>query len=68
MANNVVHGTEEQTTAYINFLKSGSSDYPVEIMKKAGVDMTQPEYLEEAFATFAKRLAEFKEIVQNNFS
>ncbi|WLT00155.1 oligoendopeptidase F [Lactobacillus helsingborgensis] len=68
LANNVVHGTEEQTKAYINFLKSGSSDYPVEIMKKAGVDMTQPEYLEEAFATFAKRLAEFKEIVQNNFS
>jgi len=29
--------------------------------------MTKPDYLEEAFNTFAKRLAEFKEIVQNNF-
>ena len=67
LANNVVHGTAEQRKAYIGFLKAGSSDYPVEIMKKAGVDMTKPDYLEEAFATFAKRLAEFKEIVQNNF-
>ena len=67
LANNVVHGTAEQRKAYIGFLKAGSSDYPVEIMKKAGVDMTKPDYLEEAFTTFAKRLAEFKEIVQNNF-
>ncbi|BDR61059.1 oligoendopeptidase F [Lactobacillus xylocopicola] len=67
LANNVVHGTANQKAAYINFLKSGSSDYPTEIMKTAGVDMTQPAYLEEAFTTFTKRLAEFKEIVQNNF-
>ncbi len=28
---------------YLNFLKSGSSDYPIEVLKKAGVDMTSPE-------------------------
>ena len=67
LANNVVHGTSEQREAYINFLKSGSSDYPVEIMKKAGVDMTKPDYLEEAFETFKKRLAEFKDIIKNDF-
>lgn len=68
LANNVVHGTPEQREAYINYLKSGSSDYPTEIMKRAGVDMTKPDYLEEAFATFAKRLEEFKSIVKTNFS
>lgn len=67
LANNVVHGSAEQKEAYINFLKAGSSDYPVEIMKRAGVDMTKPDYLEEAFATFKKRLAEFKTIVANDF-
>lgn len=67
LANNVVHGTSEQREAYINFLKSGSSDYPVEIMKKAGIDMTKPDYLEEAFETFKKRLAEFKDIIKNDF-
>lgn len=67
LANNIVTGNPEQKEAYLNFLKSGSSDYPIEIMKKAGVDMTKPDYLEEAFATFEKRLAEFKTIVANNF-
>lgn len=66
LANNVVHGSNDQKEAYLNFLKSGSSDYPVEIMKRAGVDMTKPDYLEEAFTTFAQRLTEFKTIVTKN--
>lgn len=66
LANNVVHGSSDQKEAYLNFLKSGSSDYPVEIMKRAGVDMTKPDYLEEAFTTFAQRLTEFKTIVTKN--
>lgn len=28
---------------YLNFLKSGSSKYPIEVLKEAGVDMTSPE-------------------------
>ena len=68
LANNVVHGSTEQRNAYLNFLKAGSSDYPAEIMKKAGVDMTKPDYLEEAFKTFANRLSEFKKIIQNNYN
>jgi oligoendopeptidase F len=34
---------KQARTNYINLLKSGGSDYPVEQLKKAGVDMTQPE-------------------------
>ncbi len=34
---------KQAKAAYINLLKSGGSDYPVEQLKKAGVDMTQPE-------------------------
>lgn len=67
LANKIVYGTVQQKEAYINFLKSGSSNYPVTIMQAAGVDMTKPDYLEEAFATFAKRLEEFETIVNNNF-
>lgn len=63
LANKVVHGTKEQRDAYLGFLKAGSSDYPINIMKKAGVDMTKPDYLEDAFKTFAKRLAEFKSLL-----
>lgn len=63
LANKVVHGTEQERDAYINFLKSGSSDYPTEIMKRAGVDMTKADYLRDAFDTFEKRLNEFEKIV-----
>lgn len=63
LANNVVHGTPAQRDAYIGYLKSGSSDYPTEIMKKAGVDMTKPDYLEDAFKPFAKRLDEFENLI-----
>lgn len=63
LANKVVHGTEQERDAYINFLKSGSSDYPTEIMKRAGVDMTRADYLRDAFDTLEKRLNEFEKIV-----
>lgn len=63
LANKVVHGTDKERDAYINFLKSGSSDYPTEIMKRAGVDMTKAAYLRDAFDTFEKRLNEFEKIV-----
>ncbi|ERL65020.1 PepB [Schleiferilactobacillus shenzhenensis LY-73] len=46
-----------------NFLKSGSSRYPIETMQRAGVDMTQAAYLENAFQVFADRLAELEKLV-----
>ena len=33
------------------------------IMPKAGVDMTKPDYLEAAFASFEKRLNEFEKLI-----
>src|SRR5690606_26527300 len=37
---------------YIAFLKSGGSDYPLELLKKAGVDMTSPEPVRKALQVF----------------
>ncbi|EAA0005601.1 TPA: oligoendopeptidase F [Clostridioides difficile] len=39
---------------YINFLKSGGSEYPLEQLKSAGVDMTKKESIEEALNVFAE--------------
>lgn len=33
-------------------------------MKRAGVDMTKPDYLEDAFKTFEKRLNEFESLIE----
>lgn len=51
------------TEAYLSFLKSGSSAYPIETMQKAGVDMTQRAYLEKAFKVFEERLNELEKLI-----
>ena len=48
---------------YIEFLKSGSSDYPVELLKIAGVDMTSPEPVKMAMETFKTLVDELEEIL-----
>ena len=44
LAQRVLSGDDAKREAYLNYLKSGSSDLPLNVMKKAGVDMTQPDY------------------------
>lgn len=48
---------------YIEFLKSGSSDYPIEVLKKAGVDMTSSEPIEEALKVFEEKLNEMENLL-----
>jgi len=47
---------------YINFLSSGSSDYPLNILKKAGVDLTTPEPVEKALHYFGKLVLELDKL------
>lgn len=49
---------------YLNYLKSGSSKYAIDTMKTAGVDMTQPDYLQDAFKVFETRLDELTDLLQ----
>ncbi|MEJ9150878.1 oligoendopeptidase F [Bacillus smithii] len=50
---------------YINhFLKAGSSDYPIEVLKKAGVDMTTPEPIEQALKVFEEKLSELESLLE----
>lgn len=48
---------------YMEFLSSGSSDYPIEVLKKAGVDMSRPQALEGAFKVFEELLDKFEELL-----
>ncbi|MBI1799959.1 MAG: oligoendopeptidase F [Candidatus Eisenbacteria bacterium] len=47
---------------YLKFLESGSSDYPIEVLKKAGVDMTTPAPIEAVFARFDEVLTEMEKV------
>ncbi|WP_225049252.1 oligoendopeptidase F [Lacticaseibacillus kribbianus] len=49
---------------YLGFLKSGSSQYAIDTMKAAGVDMAQSAYLEDAFKVFEDRLDEFEKLIR----
>ncbi|EME76121.1 MULTISPECIES: oligoendopeptidase F [Bacillus] len=48
---------------YIDFLKAGSSDYPIEVLKKAGVDMTTSDPIEAACKKFEEQLNEMEELL-----
>jgi len=48
---------------YINFLKSGGSDYPLELLKKAGVDLSTPEPIEAAMKHFEETLNELESLL-----
>jgi oligoendopeptidase F len=48
---------------YLDFLKSGSSDYPIEVLKKAGVDMTTSTPIEEACRVFEDKLTELESLL-----
>lgn len=52
---------EEAVNAYKTFLKSGSSDYPLEVLKMAGVDMTTEKPVKEALEVFAALVDEMSE-------
>ncbi|CAK7008663.1 oligoendopeptidase F [Tissierella carlieri] len=48
---------------YINFLKSGSSDYPLNVLKAAGVDMTTEEPVNNAMKLFSKLVDEMDKLI-----
>ena len=54
LANRILSGEEGAVDAYLDFLKAGGSDYPLEILKRAGVDLTSPEPVEETFGVLAQ--------------
>ncbi|MBU3090895.1 oligoendopeptidase F [Clostridium sp. CF011] len=52
----IVEEGESAVERYKGFLKSGGSDYPINILKKAGVDMSSPKPLEDTIRRFDELL------------
>ncbi|GGD73895.1 oligoendopeptidase F [Paenibacillus nasutitermitis] len=49
---------------YLGFLKSGGSDFSINILKKAGVDMSSPEPIEQAMSVFEELIAQMEELTK----
>lgn len=49
---------------YLGFLKSGGSDYSINILKKAGVDMSSPQPIREAMSVFEEVITEMEKLTE----
>lgn len=63
LAEKVMSGDTNALNRYIDFLSAGGSDYPIELLKKAGVDMTTAEPLEKTIASMNKVMDEIEKIL-----
>lgn len=64
LAEMVSRGGPAERDRYLTMLKSGGSDYPLELLKRAGVDMTTPAPFEAAFKRYDHLLTEMEKIVE----
>ena len=64
IANDILNEKPGALENYMKFLSSGGSDYPLNILKKCGIDMTDKKTLENAFILFENKLNELKELTE----
>ena len=62
LSRTILQGGQSERDNYIRFLKSGDSDYPIELLKIAGVDMSKEEPIKEAMETFKSLITEFESL------
>jgi len=63
LAGRVLRGEPKAAEDYLGFLKSGSSDYSLNVLKKAGVDMTSPKAVEETFSVMESYVDRLESLV-----
>lgn len=51
---------------YLRFLNGGGSDYPINLLQGAGVDMSKPEPIIEAMAVFEQLLTELEALAESD--
>lgn len=64
LAGKILAGEDGAVEAYLRFLQSGSSDYPNELLKKAGVDLTAKETIPGVFSHFRESLQGLRKILK----
>ena len=64
LTNNVLNGGKAEQQKYIEFLSAGGSDFPLEILKRAGVDMTTQAPYDAAFKRFDYLVSQMEILVK----
>lgn len=63
LSSRILAGDQTAVAAYMDFIKTGSSDYPINILKKAGVDMTTTAPFENTIRIFGELVDEFERLL-----
>jgi len=63
LSSRILRGEPNAAENYLGFLKSGSSAYPLDVLKKAGVDLTTPKAVEATFTVMEGYIDRLEELV-----
>lgn len=63
IASDILNGKKGAKERYLEFLSSGSSNYPLDILRKVGIDMTSKEPIKKALKMFEEKLEELKKLI-----
>jgi oligoendopeptidase F len=63
LAEKVLSGDSDALKRYMNFLSSGGSDYPIELLKRAGADLTTNEPFDKTIAAMNRVMDEIEKIL-----
>ena len=64
LAEKILLGDQQAKENYLAFLKGGSSLFPIDLLKLAGVDMSSPAPVEAALRKFDSLLTELEELIR----
>lgn len=64
IAEKILTEGKPEVDKYLEFLKSGGSNYPLELLKIAGVDLSTPQPIQDALDVFEKTLDELEELLK----
>lgn len=63
-AGKILRGEPNAVENYLDFLKSGNSDYSLNVLQKAGADLTTPETVEETFAVMESYIDRMEKLLK----
>ena len=63
LAEGILQNESDNRDKYLQFLKMGGSDYPINLLKNAGVDMSTSQPVESVINIFSETLKEMKELI-----
>jgi oligoendopeptidase F len=63
-AGRILRGEPNAVQDYLGFLKSGSSDYSLNVLQKAGIDLNSPKTVEETFAVMEGYIDHMEELLK----